>query len=38
MHSPHLRTAALEMHAAGIPFSEIHRKLRLSRNTVACRL
>jgi hypothetical protein len=35
MHSPHIRAEALALHAAGMPFSEIHRRLGLSRNTVA---
>jgi hypothetical protein len=31
-----LRLEALGLHAEGVPFSEIHRRLGLSRNTVAC--
>ncbi len=38
MHPPHLRLAALRLHAEGVPFTEIHRQLGLSRNTVACGL
>jgi hypothetical protein len=35
MHPPHLRQEALRLHASGVPFTEIHRRLGLSRNTVA---
>jgi hypothetical protein len=31
-----LREEALRLHAAGVPFSDIHRQLGLSRNTVGC--
>ncbi|WP_433302782.1 helix-turn-helix domain-containing protein [Actinoplanes sp. CA-030573] len=34
MHPPYLRERAIQLHAAGVPFSEIHRRLGLSRNTV----
>jgi hypothetical protein len=36
VHPPHLRQEALRLHAEGVPFSEIHRRLGLSRNTVGC--
>ncbi len=36
VHPPHLRLQALQLHADGVSFSDIHRQLRLSRNTVAC--
>ncbi|MFF5083047.1 helix-turn-helix domain-containing protein [Actinoplanes sp. NPDC000266] len=36
MHPSHLREEALRLHADGVPFSEIYRRLGLSRNTVAC--
>src|SRR5882724_1332596 len=34
VHPPHLREEALRLHAAGVPFGEIYRRLGLSRNTV----
>ncbi|MBU2665752.1 helix-turn-helix domain-containing protein [Actinoplanes bogorensis] len=36
MHPPAIRKEALRLHAAGVPFSEIYRRLGISRNTVAC--
>jgi hypothetical protein len=36
MHPPYLRQQAIRLHAEGVPFSEIYRRLGLSRNTVAC--
>jgi hypothetical protein len=35
MHPTHIRQEALRLHADGVPLSEIYRRLRLSRNTVA---
>jgi hypothetical protein len=35
VHASHLREEAIRLHAAGVPFSEIYRRLGLSRNTVA---
>ncbi|WP_249997901.1 transcriptional regulator [Actinoplanes sp. M2I2] len=35
MHPARLRKEALALHAAGVPFSDIWRRLGLSRNTVA---
>jgi hypothetical protein len=35
MYPSHLRQEVLRLHAAGVPFSEIYRRLGLSRNTVA---
>jgi len=31
-----LREEALRLHAAGVPFGDIYRRLGLSRNTVGC--
>jgi hypothetical protein len=36
VHPPHIRSEALRLHAEGVPFTEIYRRLGLSRNTVAC--
>jgi hypothetical protein len=36
VHPRHLRNEALRLHTAGVPFTEIYRRLNLSRNTVAC--
>jgi hypothetical protein len=36
VHPPHLRRQAIQLHAEGVPFSDIYRRLGLSRNTVAC--
>jgi hypothetical protein len=36
MHPPGLREEALRLHADGVPFTEIYRRLGLSRNTVGC--
>ena len=36
MHPPHLRQEALRLHAEGVPFTDIYRRLGLSRNTVGC--
>jgi Homeodomain-like domain-containing protein len=35
VHPPYLRRLALKLHADGVPFSDIYRRLGLSRNTVA---
>jgi hypothetical protein len=35
VHPPHLRRQAEQLRADGLPFSEIYRRLGLSRNTVA---
>ena len=36
VHPPYLRAQALRLHADGVSFTEIYRRLGLSRNTVAC--
>src|SRR4029453_11612934 len=36
VHPPYLRERARRLHADGVPFIEIYRRLGLSRNTVAC--
>jgi hypothetical protein len=36
VHPSRLREEALRLHAAGVPFADIHRQLGLSRNTVGC--
>jgi hypothetical protein len=35
VHPPHIRAQALRLHADGVPFTEIYRRLGISRNTVA---
>jgi hypothetical protein len=36
VHPPHIRELAIGLHREGVPFTEIVRRLGLSRNTVAC--
>jgi DNA-binding transcriptional ArsR family regulator len=35
VHPPHVRRLALQLRADGVPFTEIYRRLGLSRNTVS---
>lgn len=36
MHPPHIRQQAISLKSAGVPFTEIYRRLGVSRNTVSC--